>query len=112
MNLVSKTLSAAALAAALALGGCNTDPAPAGGSPMMSNMPVMAGCPDKDGTHMVVADAPIFAGPPGQGAVPIGVLKSGSKVLAMVPGVEYTKCTIDAGKTVYIKTSMLKPTTN
>jgi len=119
-------MSAAVLSAALVLGGCTTDPAPTPTTPTtpgtgamnqsraapMTGMPVMTGCPDKDATHMVVTDAPVFAGPPGQGTVPVGVLKTGSKVLAMVPGSEFTKCTIDGGKAVYIKTAMLKPTTN
>jgi hypothetical protein len=106
--------------------GCASDPAPSAPAmsptpPAATNMPaaspaktmaVMAGCPDKDASHVLMHDEPVFLSMPGQGAAPVGVLKSGTKVLAMVPGSMYTKCTIADGKVVYVKTAGLKPTTN
>src|SRR3954468_24698337 len=115
------------LAAGAVLAGCSDkpEPAPAGNtmtpppgstnanaaSPMM-NMPTMAGCADKDASHMVTGDTPVYVGPPGQGMPPTALVKAGTKVLVMTPGSEYCKCMVADGKTVYLKTSMLKPTTN
>ncbi|HSI34872.1 MAG: hypothetical protein ACAI43_15480 [Phycisphaerae bacterium] len=107
MKHVSMKLSAVALGAVLALGGCTTDPAPAGGG---MAMPVMMGCTDKDATHVVTGETPVYTT---VGQAPVGTVKAGTKILSMVPGTgEYTKCTIAEGKSVYIKTAMLKPTTN
>ena len=79
----------------------------------MKGMPVMTGSmPDKDCSPVLVEDTPVFLTLPGQGVAPVGILKSGSKVLAMVPGTMYTKCMMAGNKTVYLKTSSLKPTTN
>ena len=54
----------------------------------------------------------VYVGPPGQGMPPTALVKAGTKVLVMTPGSEYCKCMVADGKTVYLKTSMLKPTTN
>jgi hypothetical protein len=114
------------LGGVLLIAGCASEPAPAPAHsatppgamnmPMASpktDMPVMTdGCPDKDATHVLMQDEPIYYSPPGQGVAPVGILKSGTKVLAMVPGSMYTKCMMGGGKSVYIKTASLKPTTN
>jgi hypothetical protein len=124
-------IPAVAVAAALAaLTGCSQEPAaaPAPSASSMSptpaatnmpaaapmkGMPVMTGSmPDKDCSHVLVEDTPVYLTMPGQGVAPVGILKSGSKVLAMVPGTMYTKCMMGGNKTVYIKTASLKPTTN
>ncbi|MDB5322446.1 MAG: hypothetical protein JWN40_4077 [Phycisphaerales bacterium] len=122
-------LIAAAALVALGLTGCSHEPAaPAPSASSMSptpaatnmnaaspmkGMPVMTdSMPDKDCSHVLVEDAPVFLTMPGQGVAPVGILKSGSKVLAMVPGSMYTKCMMAGNKTVYIKTASLKPTTN
>src|SRR3954447_530382 len=121
-------LTAAAIAV-LGIAGCSQEPAaaPASSSSMsptpaatnmpaaspMKGMPMMTDTmPDKDCSHVLVEDTPVYLTMPGQGVAPIGILKSGSKVLAMVPGTMYTKCTMGGGKTVYLKTASLKPTTN
>jgi hypothetical protein len=119
-------LAAAAAVAALGLclTGCSHEPsapAPSASSSMsptpasttMKGMPVMTdSMPDKDCSHVLVEDTPVYLTMPGQGVAPVGILKSGSKVLAMVPGTMYTKCMMGGNKTVYIKTASLKPTTN
>ena len=113
------------LAAGLTLAGCNSsksEPAPAAMAPSSTaagtnmnmaspskSMPAMMGCADKDASHMVMADTPVYSGPPGQGMPPMAILKTGTKVLVMTPGSEYAKCQVADGKTVYVKTSMLKP---
>lgn len=116
----------ATLGGVLMIAGCTQDPAPpsSGAAPTGTGatnssaaspaaMPMMTeGCPDKDATHVCLEDTPVFSSMPGQGVNPIGTLKSGCKVLAMVPGSMYTKCMIAGGKMVYVKTSSLKPTTN
>jgi ABC-type Fe3+-hydroxamate transport system substrate-binding protein len=109
----------ATLGTTLLIAGCQEESAPAPSKPIASTetkataLPMMTeGCPDKDATHVCIEDAPVFTSIPGQGVNPVGTLKSGCKVLAMVPGPMYTKCTIGGGKTVYIKTASLKPTTN
>ncbi len=114
----------AATLATLCLTGCSHEPAapapsasssmsPTPASTTMKGMPVMTGSmPDKDCSHVLVEDTPVFLTMPGQGVAPVGILKSGSKVLAMVPGTMYTKCMMAGNKTVYIKTANLKPTTN
>jgi hypothetical protein len=118
------SILAAAAVAVLGLAGCSHEPAvpapsasssmnPTPASTTMKGMPVMTGSmPDKDCSHVLVEDTPIYLTMPGQGVAPVGILKSGSKVLAMVPGTMYTKCMMGANKTVYIKTASLKPTTN
>jgi hypothetical protein len=105
------------LGAVLLVAGCG-DSTPSkpmtGGDTKMSSMTMMSeGCPDKDATHIVTEDTPIFTTmPSGQGASPVAMIKAGTKVLAMVPGPMYTKCVMGGGKSVYIKTASLKPTTN
>jgi hypothetical protein len=121
----TRSLALAFAGCALALAGCSSSdtsaPASAstpGGATNESaaspkkTMSMMMGCADKDATHVVVADTPVFVGPPGQGAVPVAMVKSGTKVLCMMPGAEYSKCMVADGKAVYIKTAMIKPTTN
>jgi len=105
------------LGAVLLVAGCgdSTPTKPiAEGDSKMSSMPMMSeGCPDKDATHVVMEDTPIFTSmPSGQGVSPVAMIKAGTKVLAMVPGPTYTKCVMGGGKSVYIKTASLKPTTN
>jgi hypothetical protein len=114
------------LAAGLSLAGCSSsksEPAPAAMAPSSAttggtnmnmaspgkNMPMMMGCPEKDASHTVMADTPVYSGPPGQGMPPMAILKSGTKVLVMTPGSEYAKCQVADGKTVYVKTAMLRP---
>jgi len=115
-------------AAGLTLAGCSdsdkpspapsasASPAGAGATNMSSaspkmNMPTMMGCADKDASHMIVADTPVYSGPPGQGMPPMAIVKTGTKVLVMTPGSEYAKCQVADGKMVYVKTSMLRPYT-
>jgi hypothetical protein len=127
---MKKTFTFASLTAAAALfAGCASDPAPsapaAAATPAATNMPAASpakttampmmtdGVSDKECSHVLIEDAPAFTTMPGaQGVAPIGMIKSGTKVLAMVPGSTYTKCMMAGGKTVYVKTSSLKPTTN
>jgi hypothetical protein len=117
MNRHCKTLSIAlTAAAALATGGCessSSSPAAqstaAPASSVMPDMPVMAGVADKECSHVIMLDTPVYSGPPSQGMPPVGVVKAGTKVLSMVPGAQYTQCQIAGGKTVYIKTTMLQP---
>jgi hypothetical protein len=81
----------------------------------MTKMPVMSdSMPEKDCSHVLTEDAPAFTTMPGsQGVSPVGVIKSGTKVLVMVPSSGmYTKCQMAGGKSFYVKTSSLKPTTN
>lgn len=102
-----------AIGASLWAGGCQESSEPAKPAPMGEHkheaMAVMAGCPDKDCTHMVTSDQMVYSSVPGQGTAPVGMVKSGTKVLSMIPGAEYSQCTIAEGKKVYIKTSALKP---
>ena len=121
--------AAAAALAAMGLAGCSHEaaaPAPSAStmSPTpastnmnaaspMKGMPVMTdSMSDKECSHVLTEDTPVFLTMPGQGVAPVGILKSGSKVLAMVPGTMYTKCMMAGNKTVYLKTASLKPTTN
>src|SRR5258706_10270082 len=123
------SILAAAALIALSVTGCSQEPAaPAPSASTMSptpastnmnaaspmkGMPVMTGSmPDKDCSHVLTEDTPVFLTMPGQGVAPVGILNSGSKVLAMVPGTMYTKCMMAGNKTVYLKTASLKPTTN
>src|SRR4051812_11319759 len=128
MKIHTPILAAAAVAAiGLCLAGCAHEPAaaappsassmsptPAAATNMpaaspMKGMPVMtASMPDKECSHVLVEDTPVFLTLPGQGAppvAPVGILKSGTKVLAMVPGSTYTKCMMGGNKAVYLKTA-------
>jgi len=102
------------LGTVLLVAGCqeSTPPTPSTDAKPATMVMMTEGCPDKDATHVCLEDTPVFSSMPGQGVNPIGTLKSGCKVLAMVPGATYTKCMVAGGKMVYIKTSSLKPTTN
>lgn len=109
----------ATLGAVFLMAGCQSETTPmapptaTSTDTKMASMPMMTdGCPDKDATHVITEDTPVFTSMPGQGVNPVGMIKAGTKVLAMVPGTMYTKCVMGGGKSVYIKTAMLKPTTN
>jgi hypothetical protein len=89
-------------------GATNMAAASPAGMTMMSD-----GVPDKDCSHVITADTPAFTtAPGGQGVAPVGMIKSGTKVLVTVPMGEYSKCMMAGGKAYWVKTSSLKPTTN
>jgi hypothetical protein len=60
-------------------------------------------------THMLTKEEPYYASMPGADAKAIGVLKSGTKVLVMVPGDMYSKVLTEDGATVYVGTEGLEP---
>jgi hypothetical protein len=60
-------------------------------------------------THMLTKDEPYFDGPPGADPKSAGTLKSGTKVLLMVPGATYSKVLTSDGETVYTVTDGLDP---
>jgi hypothetical protein len=83
---VSTTLPAAATAAA---------------EPMMA---------DKDMTHEVTAETPMFTTMPvAAGAEPAMTLKAGDKVLVMIPRGKYAQVTTIGGVKGYVTTASLKP---
>ena len=63
----------------------------------------------KDLTHVLTKDEPFFASEPTPGAAPSGTLKSGSKVLVLIPGAEYSQVITDTGVSAYTFTDGLKP---
>jgi len=120
---------------AMALGGCHsatpdattqptTMPMPTSNAPMAgpaATMPVApakamevtipAGPPpaDKDLTHVLTKDEPFFLSEPGATDTPVGTLKSGSKVLVLIPGAQYSQVITDKGISAYTLTDGLKP---
>lgn len=60
-------------------------------------------------THMLTKEEPYYPGMPGADAKAIGVLKSGTKCLVMVPGDMYSKVLTEDGATVYVGTEGLEP---
>lgn len=71
--------------------------------------PPVVALADKDTTHVLTQDEPYYDGSPGASTTPSGTLKSGSKVLLMVPGSPYSEVETQTGKTVYTVTAGLKP---
>ena len=65
----------------------------------------------KDLTHVLTMDQPYFAGEPAPGAPPSGTLKSGSKVLVVIPGPlgGYSQVISDTGIEAFTMTDGLKP---
>lgn len=62
-------------------------------------------------THMLSKDEPYYASMPGADAKAIGILKSGTKCLVMVPGDPDSKVLTEDGATVYVPTDGLEPIT-
>ena len=60
-------------------------------------------------THVLTKDEPYYASMPAADAKAVGELKSGTKVLLMVPGAMYSKVLTDSGETVYTVTDGLDP---
>jgi hypothetical protein len=60
-------------------------------------------------THVLTKDEPFYESMPGADAKAMGELKSGTKVLLMVPGAMYSKVLTDSGETVYTMTDGLDP---
>lgn len=116
------SLGSLALAGLLA-GGCAQPSAPPATQPsaaapmtpaapmaMTGPAPTMVTPPAaKDLTHVLTMDEPYFASEPADGAVPSGTLKSGAKVLVLIPGAKYTQVVTDTGISAYTVTDGLKP---
>ena len=122
-GLMSRHVRPAALAAVLGLaacGGCMEKSAemsarPASGGSAVTATPTTMPAADAampkpaDMTHTMMADAPYFMSMPTAAAKPDGMMKSGSKVLVMVPGSRYSKVMSEKGMTMYVSTSALDP---
>ncbi|HEX4794671.1 MAG TPA: hypothetical protein VH370_12800 [Humisphaera sp.] len=64
----------------------------------------------KDLTHTLAKDEPYFTSEPsGPGAAPAGMLKSGTKVLMVIPGAMYSQVITDTGMSAYTMTDGLQP---
>lgn len=64
----------------------------------------------KDLTHVLIIDEPYYATEPtSKTTPPSGTLKSGVKVLVLIPGAEYTQIISDTGISAYTVTDGLKP---
>lgn len=62
-------------------------------------------------THVLTKEEPYYSSMPGADAKAIGTLKSGTKVLVMVPGDPDSKVLTEDGATVYVPTDGLDPIT-
>lgn len=60
-------------------------------------------------THVLTKDEPYYSSMPGADAKSLGTVKSGTKVLVMVPGATYSKVLTEDGATVYVGTDGLDP---
>jgi hypothetical protein len=60
-------------------------------------------------THMLTKDEPYYSSMPGTDAKSLGMVKSGTKCLVMIPGDTYSKVLTEDGATVYIGTDGLEP---
>jgi hypothetical protein len=60
-------------------------------------------------THVLTKDESYYPSMPGPDAKAIGVLKSGTKCLVMVPGDPDSKVLTEDGATVYVATDGLEP---
>jgi hypothetical protein len=60
-------------------------------------------------THMLTKDESYYPSMPGADAKAIGILKSGTKCLVMIPGDMYSKVLTEDGATVYVSTDGLEP---
>ena len=73
-------------------------------------MPAAAAMTDKDMTHEVTVETPMFtAMPMAADAKPAMMLKAGEKVLVMVPRGKYAQVTTVGGTKGYVTTASLKP---
>ena len=131
---ISRTLalaSAATLAAALLVTGCQSGTPSAAASsaaaptatpaatpaapPQMSGegkppVPVAAPKPPTASlTHMMTKDEPYFDSQPGTDAKSLGTLSKGTKLLLLVPGMPYSKVLTEDGATVYVMTDGIDP---
>lgn len=64
---------------------------------------------EKDMTHVLSTDAGYFNTMPTAGARPAGALKSGTKVVVMMPRGPYSQVLTGDGKRVYVATAAIKP---
>jgi hypothetical protein len=60
-------------------------------------------------THMLTKDEPFFPSMPGADAKSLGMVKSGTKCLVLIPGDTYSKVLTEDGATVYVGTEGLEP---
>jgi hypothetical protein len=60
-------------------------------------------------THALTKDEPFYPSMPGTDAKSLGMVKSGTKVLVMIPGATYSKVLTEDGATVYVGTDGLEP---
>jgi hypothetical protein len=60
-------------------------------------------------THVLTKDEPFYESMPGAGAKSLGELKTGTKVLLMVPGSKYSEVLTEDGATVYTVTDGIDP---
>ena len=68
-----------------------------------------AAVPEKDMTHVLAKDEAYYAGSPAQGRPPEGTLKSGTKVVVLMPRGSYSQVMTADGKRVFTSTAGLKP---
>jgi hypothetical protein len=60
-------------------------------------------------THQLVKDEPSFDAQPLADSKPAGTLKSGTKVLLLIPGSPYTKVLTEDGATTFVLTDGIEP---
>jgi hypothetical protein len=63
----------------------------------------------KDLTHVLIKDEPFYLNEPGATPVAVGTLKTGAKVLVLIPGFPYSQVMTETGITAYVMTEGLKP---
>ena len=71
--------------------------------------PAATAVPDKDMTHVLTKDEAFYTASPAQAKKPDGTLKSGTKVVLLMPRGSYAQVMTADGKRVYTSTAALKP---